>query len=659
MLRINTGTIRLSMEVLKLQLLGGFKAQNEAGQEIAIQARKSRALLAILAISPSGGVSRERLATLLWSDRGEDQARSSLRQTLTVLRKELAAVGQNVLVTDDQRVELTRDAVETDAVTIVSLSHATDVPSLRRAVNLYQGELLSEVSVSDPMFEEWLANERSRIRDLMTSIFDRLLSLDPAAERVVIAKRLLALDPLREASHLSLMNAYADSGERSMALQHYSTCRDLLKSELGIQPGKEIEELRRNLQSDNDLDRPLVKVTSEISADRKLSIAVLPLANLDTNPTLQILADGLTEDLITDLSRISGVFVIAAHSIFNYRAIESEVAVIARDLNVRYVVKGSLRQVNDRLRLNAQLIDAGSGAIVWAERFDRNLADVYDLQDAIAAQIAKAMIGPLSQPDLAERYRSTSPEAFDLCMRGRSEWRRSDESGCKANGLFEQAITLDPNYAEAYRWLALGQCLSWLHFDAVMHPTRGLAVVNARKAVSLDSADPAAHSVLGFVLMNEAMLDEAEEELQLALRLNPNDANAWFILSDLRVMEGRGLEAVACSERSLALNPQPLAAYYWLLGQAQYAAGQFEAAVKTLRREETYRTGSRRILAAALAELGHIEEAQAEGRMFMVANPHFTIDHWVKTQPFRDLKTRDLFVEGYRKAGIPDHSKVG
>ena len=650
------------MAVLTLHLLGGFKALNETGQEITIPAKKNRALLAILALSPSGGVSRERLATLLWSDRGEDQARSSLRQTLTVLRKELAAVRPSVLVIDDQRVALARDAIETDAVLIVSLSHSTEVQSLRRAVNLYQGELLAEASVNDPVFEEWLGSERIRIRDLMTSIFDKLLPLVPAVDRVALAKRLLALDPLREASHLSLMTAYADSGERSLALQHYSTCRDLLKSELGIQPGVEIEELRRNLQSDNFSDRPVVKATSLASGiigDNKLSIAVLPFANLDTNQTIQMLADGLTEDLITDLSRISGVFVIAAHSIFKYRAIESEVTAVARDLNVRYVVKGSLRQVNDRLRLNSQLIDTESGAIVWAERFDRNLTDVYDLQDAIAAQIAKAMIGPLSHPNLPERYRSSSPEAFDLCMRGRSEWRRSDESGCKANSLFEQVIALDPNYAEAYRWLALGQCLSWLHFNAVMHPTRDLAVVNARKAVSLDLKDPAAHSVLGFVLMNEAMLDEAEEELQSALRLNPNDANAWFILSDLRVMEGRGLEAVACSERSLTLNPQPLASYYWLLGQAQYAAGQFEAAVKTLRREETYRTGSRRILAAALAELGHIEEAQAEGRMFMVANPHFTIDHWVKTQPFRDLKTRDLFVEGYRKASIPDHSKVG
>ena len=145
------------MAVIKLQLLGGFKALTESGQEIVIRAKKGRALLAILALSSPGGAIRERLATLLWSDRGEDQARSSFRQTLTILRKDLTEAGPNLLVADDQRVELARDAVETDAVLIAELSHATDMLSLRRAVKLYQGELLADASVNDPVFEEWLA----------------------------------------------------------------------------------------------------------------------------------------------------------------------------------------------------------------------------------------------------------------------------------------------------------------------------------------------------------------------------------------------------------------------------------------------------------------------------------------------------------------------
>ncbi len=385
------------------------------------------------------------------------------------------------------------------------------------------------------------------------------------------------------------------------------------------------------------------------------SIAVLPFVNMSGDAEQEFFTDGLTEDIITDLSNAPGFFVIARNSTFAYKGKPADVRQIARDLGVKYILEGSARRSDKRLRINVQLIDAAEGGNhVWAERFDRDLVDIFAAQDEVTRRVIEAIAGKLGTTQIIERYRPTNLEAYDLCARGRSEWRHSDEAGAKAHALFERAIELEPGYAETYRWLALGQCLSWLHFNAPMHPARELALVNGRKAVELDPADAANHSVLGFVLMYDKRLEEAEAELQTALRLNPNEADAWYNLSDLRVMEGRGLDAVDCSERSLRLNPQPMGAYYWLYGQALFAAGQYEAAVKTLRREETYRTGSRRFLAAALAELGRLEEAREEGRMFMAANPHFTIKHWIETQPFRDLDMRDRFVQAYRLAGLPE-----
>ena len=392
-----------------------------------------------------------------------------------------------------------------------------------------------------------------------------------------------------------------------------------------------------------------------MAAPAKGSIAVLPFVNMSGDPEQEHFVDGLTEDIITDLSNVNGFFVIARNSTFAYKGKPTDVRQIAYDLGVKYILEGSARRSDKRLRINVQLIDAAEGGNhVWAERFDRDIADIFAIQDEVTRRVVEAIAGKLGTTQAVERYRPANLEAYDLCARGRSEWRHSDEAGVNAHGLFERAIELEPGYAEAYRWLALGQCLSWLHFNAPMHPARELALVNGRKAAELDPADAMNHSVLGFVLMNEKRLEEAETEFQTALRLNPNDADAWYILSDLRVMEGRVFDAVDCCERSLRLNPQPMGAYYWLFGQAQFAAGQYEAAVKTLRRDQTYRTGSRRILAAALAELGRHEEAREEGRMFMAANPHFTIKHWVETQPFRDLGVRDRFVEAYRKAGLPE-----
>jgi tetratricopeptide (TPR) repeat protein len=187
-----------------------------------------------------------------------------------------------------------------------------------------------------------------------------------------------------------------------------------------------------------------------------------------------------------------------------------------------------------------------------------------------------------------------------------------------------------------------------------MHPFREQAVSLARKAVDLDPNDSGAHWMLALIILYERLWDESEREFELALRLNPNDADAWSNLSDLKVMEGKGAEAVDCCQKALRLNPRPSSSYYWDLGQAYYAAGNHEAAVKALRHESTYRTSSRRILAAALAQTGRLEEAQLEARLFLVNNPHFRLGHWIETQPFRDLAMKNKFIEGYRMAGLPE-----
>ena len=253
-----------------------------------------------------------------------------------------------------------------------------------------------------------------------------------------------------------------------------------------------------------------------------------------------------------------------------------------------------------------------------------------------------------------ERYRPSNLEAYDLCMRGREAWRISDESGIKAIPLFERAIELDSHYPEAYRWLAMSHNFSWVLFGKQSQPARELAMQYANKAVELDPLDSSSHFVLAVVLTYDRRWDEANSAYDVALRLNPNNADAWADISDLRIMEGNGREAIAACERAFRLNPRPAAYYYLQLGQAQFAAGDYESAIKTLRNEATYRTESRRFLAAALAMLGRMEEARDEGRLFAASNPQFSISRWVEVQPFRDLKTRDRFVEAFRLAGLPE-----
>jgi len=385
----------------------------------------------------------------------------------------------------------------------------------------------------------------------------------------------------------------------------------------------------------------------------KPSMAVLPFTNMSAEADQEFFADGLTEDLITELSKAPGLFVIARHSSFAYKSKSVDVRRVAQDLGVRYILEGSARRAAARIRINAQLIDAREGGgHLWAERFDRDLADVFAVQDEVVGKIVEALVGKLTAANLRERYKPANLEAYDLYLRGRAAWAHSAEMGVDAMPLFERAVALDPAYADAHRWLALLQSIGWLHMNRPMDPFRRLSMESAKKAVELEPENSGAHWVLAFVLLYERRWEDSAKEFETALRLNPNDADAWANLADLKVMEGRGAEAVACVEKAMRLNPS--GAYYWDLGQAQYAAGQYEAAVKTLRNEATYRTGSRRFLAAALAQLGRLDEAREEGRLYISGTPHFRISYWVETQPFRDLATRDRIVDGYRKAGLPE-----
>jgi TolB-like protein len=386
----------------------------------------------------------------------------------------------------------------------------------------------------------------------------------------------------------------------------------------------------------------------------KPSIVVLPFVNMSADAEQSYFVDGLTEDLITDLSKVPELFVIARNSSFAYKGKSVDVRQIARELGVKYVLEGSARRAADRVRINAQLIEANAGGHIWADRFDRDLADIFATLDEVIGKIVEALVGKLVAAGLKERYRPANLEAYDLCLRGRAAWAHSTEAGVEAIPLFEQAIALDPHYAEAYRFLAANQTNAWVYMNRPMVPFRQQSMASASKAVELDPDDSGSHWVLAYVLLLERRWDESAKEFEISLRLNPNDADVWAEFAELKAFEGCGVEAIACGQKALRLNPRPPSHYFWALGFAQFAAGQYEAAVKTLRNEATYRTESRRLLAAALAQLDRQEEARDEAKLYLARNPRFRISYWVETQPFRDLATRDRFVEGYRKAGLPE-----
>ena len=385
----------------------------------------------------------------------------------------------------------------------------------------------------------------------------------------------------------------------------------------------------------------------------KPSVAVLPFTNMSGDPAQEYFADGLAEDLITDLSKVTGLLVIARHSSFAYKGRSVDVRSIARDLGVRYVIEGSVRRASDRLRINAQLIDASDGSHIWADRFDRDLADVFLVQDEVVSKIVGALAEKLPSARSLPKRRAVNLEAYDLFIRGRS-FATLVQDAKAARPLLSKAIELDPGFAEAHAWLAMTHLVGWIYLGEPEEEHRKPARSAARRAVSLDPENADAHIILGYLRAFEGELVEGVAELEMGLRINPNHAEGWALLADLRVLEGRAAEAIDCVYNAFRLNPHPPGDYYWLLGWAQYALGRYQDAVTALRHESAGGPGVRRILAAALAQLGRLQEARAEARTFLSQFPHFSAREWGRGQPFLYDADRQHFIDGYVKAGLTD-----
>ncbi|MGH6643373.1 MAG: winged helix-turn-helix domain-containing tetratricopeptide repeat protein, partial [Bradyrhizobium sp.] len=257
----------------------------------------------------------------------------------------------------------------------------------------------------------------------------------------------------------------------------------------------------------------------------KPSIAVLPFVNVSNDPEQESFADGLTEDLITDLSRFPGLFVIARNSVFAYKGKAMDVRGIAQDLGVRYLLEGSARRAAGQVRINAQLVDAVSGDHLWAERFDRSLEDIFAVQDEVTSKIVEALLGRLRPPP--PRNRPKNLEAYDLCVRARKLMDDAPQTAREAHLMLTRAISLDPDYAEAHRWLAINHWMGGVHSGGPTEPNRSAALELARKAVAIDPNDAGCRWVLAYLLAYERSFAEADAEFARAIELDPNEADTW------------------------------------------------------------------------------------------------------------------------------------
>ena len=392
----------------------------------------------------------------------------------------------------------------------------------------------------------------------------------------------------------------------------------------------------------------------------KPSIAVLPFTNLSNEPSEQYFADGMTEDLITDLSKVSGLFVIARNSVFTYKGRAVNVRQVAEELGVRYVLEGSVRRAGGQVRINAQLIDATTGGHLWAERYDGTLDDVFALQDEVSRKIVSALAVTLT-PDEQQRSNQAqaSPEAYDLLLRGLERFRRfTREANVEAREYFERAVAVDPDFARAHADIAL------THAEDIFHgwsesPERSsrLALEKAQYALTLDDNSRVAHFALAFTYLNMMRYDEALAANRRVLELNPNHAEGHAQRGLILSHVGRPAEALEAIRIAMRLDPRHPFFYVWILGQAQFLLKQTEEAIaqfeKSIKSNPDFVIGHL-MLASAYAHVGRIEDAQWEAEEILVLLPDFTLTAEREKAAYKDPAHLEYYLEGLRKAGLPE-----
>ena len=391
----------------------------------------------------------------------------------------------------------------------------------------------------------------------------------------------------------------------------------------------------------------------------KPSIAVLPLANVTGDKEQEYFSDGVTDDIITELSRFGELFVIARSSSFSYKGRAVKVQEIATDLGVRYVLDGSVRAAGDRIRISAQLIDAETGHHIWSERYNREITDLFALQDEIAKTVAATVAGRLriSSENRAARKPIQNLAAYDFALRGQSINADTKGDNLRAIQAFEKAIELDPNCTKAYVGLALNYVIGWFSswLDPAEHPL-DRALEYAAMAVSLENTDSKAQMMLGHVHMNRREFEDAEVHLQRALELNSNDAEAFAYMGIQLDATGKPAEAIDCYHKAMRLNPYYPAWYLWKLGDAHYAMRHYKEALTPLREAVSRNPKLKRArlgLAASYAQLDRIEEARKEMAELLAHHPDATIKH-EELWEFANADVKERRLEGLRKAGLPE-----
>jgi len=391
----------------------------------------------------------------------------------------------------------------------------------------------------------------------------------------------------------------------------------------------------------------------------KPSVAVLPFVNMSSDPKQEYFSDGLTEEIISSLSKVSKLFVIARNSTFTYKGKLVKIKQVAEELGVRYVLEGSVRKAGDRVRITAQLIDALNGQHLWTERYDRNLSDIFAVQDEITKNIITAMQVKLTDGEQARvaAKGTNNLDVFLKCLQANEYINRVNmESVALGKQLAEEVIALEPEYAWGYYTLGKAHLVEvWVGVSKSSKQSITRAMELFQKALVLDETCAEAHGRIGFLYSMTGQHDKGVAEAEQAVALNPNSALAHLMLGKTLIFAGRWEESIPEYKQAIRLDPIPPNIYYYSLGLSYCYTGQYDEAIlwceKAVRREPDSLVA--RIMMTVVYSLsGREEEARAEGAQVLRIQPKFSLEKFEKKVTYKNPDDKERFIGALRKAGL-------
>ena len=391
------------------------------------------------------------------------------------------------------------------------------------------------------------------------------------------------------------------------------------------------------------------------------SIAVLPFTNMSGDPEQEYFSDGIVEDIITDLSKIEGLFVIARNSTFSYKGRSVNVSDVCREMGVRYALEGGVRKAANRVRITAQLIDGSTGGHVWAERYDRELVDIFAVQDEVTHRIVSAIAPKLApkRGEQAQKRDTENLEAYEFFLRGRAlAYQDTAAANAEAREMLEKAVELDPQFSLAYSHLSRNHAIAYANgWGESAEDSLQQAVELGRRALELDDSNPHAYFAVGAAEFWSKRLDRALDVARQCVGEFPNFSEGYGILAIALIYSGEPNEALECIDKTMRLDPYYRDIYLHLKGLAYFQLGDYERAADWFRRRLVRKPDSdisHVLLAATYGHLGRLDEGRAEWARVLEVNPQYSLEYRRKTLPYKHPEHYEQIVVGLRLAGVAE-----